>query len=121
MTEFAAGVACGRVPPTDWSWLSVLALSEPEQASYRMLLRRLNAGEAACLAIAAARQARLLTDDRDARAWAAQMQVATSGTLGILVRLIRTGQQTCAEANLLLAQMIAHGYRSPVETLDSLL
>ena len=71
MDEFLTGVKKGRVPATNWDWLRVLELSEPEQPLYEQLLRQLNAGEASCLAIAARRQGRILTDDRDARKLAA--------------------------------------------------
>ena len=121
MLEFQAGMELGRLPETDLNWLELLALSSTEQPLYEQLLDRLNAGEASCLAIAVQRNAIVLTDDQDARKLAAQMQVATSGTLGILLRMIKIGHLTLEEANSLLSQMVAHGYRSPVETLGNLL
>ncbi len=69
--ELQTGMRVGRLPDQDWSWLQVLALEEGEQVLYRHFARRLNMGEASCLAIAASRGYRVLTDDRDAREMAA--------------------------------------------------
>lgn len=121
VAEFEAGVAVKRVPATDWGWLPVLALSSQEQVLYWQLRQQLNAGEAACLSVAFHRQARLLSDDRDARVLAGQMRVPVGGTLGVLVRLVRTQRLSLAEANQMLTQMMHHGYRSPVDTLDELI
>ena len=41
---------------------------------FQELLMRVNAGEAACLAVASQRNGRILTDDRDARKLAAQLK-----------------------------------------------
>lgn len=75
MAEFEAGVDVGRVPATDWSWLPVLTLVASEDVLYQQLRQNLNAGEAACLAVAFHRQMRVLTDDRDARVMAGQMRI----------------------------------------------
>ncbi len=83
-------------------------------------LKRLNAGEASCLAAATQRNGRILTDDRDARKLAAQLSIPVSGTLGILLRLVHTNTLSEQEANQLLAEMIAKGYRSPITKLGSL-
>jgi len=116
--ELQAGIQLGKLPPCDWSWLPVLRLNESEQAVYERLRERLNAGEAACLAVAAARKYRAFTDDRDARAIAAQMQIPVSGTLGLLVRLVDQEHLTLHEADKLLNRMIAAGYWSPVASLS---
>lgn len=121
MDEFLTGVKKGRVPATNWEWLSILELSEPEQPLYEQLLQQLNAGEASCLAIATQRQGRILTDDRDARKLAAQFRIPVSGTLGLLVYLVEEKQLTPVKANKLLQEMIGHGYRSPVDHIDQLL
>lgn len=121
MDEFERGMELHRVPITDWNWLSILPLSDTEQLEYQKLLKHLNAGEASCLAMAANRQAQVLTDDRDARILARQMRISVGGTLGVLTRLIEIAQLPIAEANHLLDQMIKHGYRSPVEKLEDLL
>jgi predicted nucleic acid-binding protein len=62
----------------------------------------------------------VLTDDRDARKLAAQLRIPVSGTLGILLRVVQIDVVTLPEANDILLQMIAKGYRSPVQDLDAL-
>jgi predicted nucleic acid-binding protein len=121
MEEFQAGVALGRVPETDLDWLAVLPLSPTEEKKFQSFLQHLNRGEAACLAVAAHRPARFLTDDRDARTFAGQRGIAISGTLGVLIRLVNLNQCTAAQADALLRQMIKQGYRSPVESITELL
>lgn len=121
MEEVTAGVALGRVPETDLAWLKVVVLSDVEKESYQTLRRQLNRGEAACLAVAAHRPARVLTDDRDARAVAVSRGIGISGTLGVLIRLVRSEHLTVAQADELLKQMIAQNYHSPVESIRDLL
>ena len=118
--EFNDGVARGRVPETKLDWLEVLNLEAKEKTIFQGLLMRVNAGEAACLAVASLRNGRVLTDDRDARKLAAQLKIPISGTLGILLRLVQDNMLTLAEANEILEQMIAEGYRSPIEKLEDL-
>jgi predicted nucleic acid-binding protein len=89
--------------------------------NYHQFLRALNEGEAACLAIALARGCRVLTDDRDARELARQLRIPISGTLGVLIRLVDMKHFRLDEADALLSQMIAAGYRSPVVSLRDLL
>lgn len=121
MKEFRAGADLGRFPTFDFDWLQVLPLTSEEETYYQHLLRRLNAGEAACLAIASHRETRLLTDDRDARALAGQTGIGISGTLGVLVQLTRDGHLTLAAADRLVTEMIQKGYHSPLETIKALL
>lgn len=118
--EFNEGVARGRLPQVELDWLEVISLETDEEALDQELTGRLNAGEAACLAVAAHRGGRVLTDDRDARILAAQLKIPINGTLGALLRLIGIQTLTLSEANELLSQMIAQGYRSPVERLEDL-
>ena len=44
-----------------------------------------------------------------------------TGTIGILIRLVREGHVPLAAANRILAQMIVLDYRSPVGHLDTLI
>ena len=120
INEFNEGIARGRLPQIGLDWLEIVSLEADEAALYQKLTGRLNAGEAACPAVAAYRGGRVLTDDRDARILAAQLKIPISGTLGSLLRLIRIQALTLPEAKELLSQMIAHGYRSPVERLEDL-
>jgi predicted nucleic acid-binding protein len=67
MTEIEAGTKLGKIPGTDWTWLVVAELTQDEMRRFEALNQTLGRGEAACLALAEARQALVLTDDRDAR------------------------------------------------------
>jgi predicted nucleic acid-binding protein len=44
-----------------------------------------------------------------------------SGTLGLLLLLVEQSHLALAQANSMLTQMIASGYRSPVTSLEELL
>ena len=112
--------ALSPMQPT--GWLPVVPLeSAPEQELYLDLTATLDPGEAACLALAVARKLTLASDDLAARRQAAQRGVPLTGTIGILIRLVREGHVPLASANLILAQMITLDYRSPVESLDTLI
>ena len=114
LRELQTGIRIGKLPVADWSWLRVIPLQEAEVPLYELLLQTLNAGEASCLAIAIRHGYRVFTDDRDARRLAATRQIPISGTLGIVLRLVDVRIVLLSEANRLLAQMIAAGYRYPV-------
>lgn len=120
MDEFNDGVARGRVPETKLDWLEVINIEAKEETVFQELLMRVNAGEAACLAVASQRNGRILTDDRDARKLAAQLKIPVSGTLGVLLRLVEIDTLTLFEANEILGQMVSKGYRSPVQKLEEL-
>lgn len=64
---------------------------------------------------------RVFTDDRDARKMARQMGIPISGTFGLLVRLVDQGTLSLTDADALLSQMIAAGYRAPLTSLATLL
>lgn len=81
----------------------------------------LDDGEASCLAVAMMRQAVLLTDDFQARRLAKQEEIQISGTIGLLLMLVRSEHITLREANIMLSEMIQHGYRSPVSNLNAFL
>lgn len=119
--ELQAGVRMGRLPHLDWSWLPVWTLEDAEAARYEQLRGRLNAGEAACLAMAGARGCRVLTDDRDAREVARHLRIPLSGTLGVLARLVDISHLDVDHADQLLRSMMAEGYRSPVTSLQDLI
>lgn len=119
--ELQVGVRRGILPALDWSWLPVWTLESAEMPRYQEFLRTLNAGEAACLALAAGRRCRVLTDDRDAREMARRLKIPLSGTLGVLVRLVDLGVLRPGQADDLLAEMIAANYRSPITSLRDLL
>jgi predicted nucleic acid-binding protein len=115
--ELAAGERRGLVPPCDWSWLKLVELTEAEQIHAAGLKEYLQPGEAACIAVVAARGGRLLTDDRAARIMAGTLGIVVSGTIGVLIRLWRRGILTFEQADGLLSEMIECGYRSPVQSI----
>jgi predicted nucleic acid-binding protein len=119
IVEFNDGIARGRLPKTSLDWLEVVSVGA-EEALYQELLEHINAGEASRLTVAAYRGGRVLTDERDARKLAAQLKIPVSGTLGALQRLVQNHAISLSEANELLGQMIAYGYRSPVNKLEDL-
>ncbi len=119
--ELLAGVRLGKLSDLDWSWLLQWKLDEDELSDYERFLSRLNAGEAACLAMAIARDCRVLTDDRDAREFARRLRVPISGTLGVLARVVEIGALSLNEADSHLSQMTAAGYRSPVVSLREII
>jgi predicted nucleic acid-binding protein len=80
----------------------------------------LDAGEASCLALAVSRGFTLVTDDLAARRLAQARDVPLTGTLGILIALVRDGALPLNEANAILTTMIQRHYRSPVDRLDEL-
>lgn len=120
INEYQTGVTKGILPVIFWEWLEIIELSQEEMILFQGHLKRLNAGEASCLAAATHRNGRILTDDRDARKLAAQLNIPVSGTLGILLRLVQENTLSMGEAEQVLAEMIAKGYRSPVTKLGSL-
>jgi predicted nucleic acid-binding protein len=61
------------------------------------------------------------TDDRDARRIAQQMGLKVTGTLGILVHLVRAKRVSLEEANRLLEGMAQRGFFSPVSDIATLL
>lgn len=62
----------------------------------------------------------MVTDDLAARQLAHERGVPLTGTVGILLALVRDGVLSLTEANATLAEMIDRRYRSPVDRLDDL-
>ena len=104
------------------AWIDVLM---PESVEEHLLRAdfddRLDAGEASCLALAVRRGLTFVTDDLAARQLAMDRGVLVTGTLGILVALVRERSLSLVEANTMLADMIRQRYRSPVDRLDELI
>ena len=119
--EITEGIHRRKVPAATLDWLPVVVLSAEEQSFAERLRSRLGAGEADSLAVASMRGWTLATDDRDARRVAAQFQVAVTGTIGILVRLVDEGILDLEKAEATLDQMIAAGYYSPIGSLREVL
>ena len=72
------------------------------------------------LAVALQRGYRFLSDDFAARRLAEAKGITVSGTIGILLKSVAVGALSLPEADQLLAEMIAHGYRAPVRSLREL-
>ena len=119
--EYKRAVTSSLLPDDAWSNLALVTLTEQESIFAAELSTRLGAGERTCLAVAVHRQGLLVSDDLDARRAAQEHNVPTTGTLGILIRCVQLGHLERDRANALLAEMIALGYRSPVDRLTSLL
>lgn len=118
--ELADGLRLGYLPKCDWSWLSAPELSQEEAAAADRHLSRLDRGEAECLALAESCHAVLVSDERTARNVAREMRLPVSGTLGVLLLLVRRSHLSVSEANALLSAMMDGGYRSPVQSLTDL-
>ena len=63
----------------------------------------------------------LVTNDLAARRLAEKKRVLISGTLGILIGLVRNNFISLKDANAMLAKLIQKKYRSPVDCLDELI
>jgi predicted nucleic acid-binding protein len=80
----------------------------------------LDDGEASCIAVVIEQNASLFSDDLDARHYARRQGISVSGTLGVLMLLVKGGHLTFEDADGLLQSMVARGYRSPVSSLVDL-
>ena len=121
MAELAVGVEMGFAPACDWAWLQILEPDERSMALAGELGRVLDAGEAESLAMAIRQDCVFLSDDLAARRLALSRGVKVSGTLGILLKLVKQGALDMEEADGLLREMVAKGYRSPTSSLSRLL
>lgn len=120
LAEIQEAQQLGYLPKIDWSWLPTIQLRNEERQAADEFTRKVDVGEAACIALAHSRRLILLTDDRAARRLADTLNIRVSGTLGILMRLIEMGHLSQSEADDQLHTMIAAGYRSPVLSLGEL-
>jgi predicted nucleic acid-binding protein len=121
LDEIAEGQRLGHLGDFDWRFIQRVQLTRDEEKSAERLQEgTLGRGEAACLAVAAARGVVVLTDDRDARTIAGALGVQVSGTLGVLLHLVDMGAVSLTEADGFLVEMIRAGYRSPVASLTEL-
>lgn len=97
------------------------ALSKEELDIYRDLLRSLGPGQASCVACAKTRGGIVATDDRAARSSCANLRVAFTGTIGILIACCRDRTLASADADAILQAMVDAGYFSPVRRITDLL
>lgn len=86
------------------------------------ILDSVDYGEAYALHAALAEDGTLATDDLAARGLADEQGVAVTGSIGLLVRLVRQDAFTVDEADAVLERWIeGSGYFSPVESVRELL
>jgi predicted nucleic acid-binding protein len=103
-------------------WLRIMVPNSADEHRLRSQFDQfIDPGEASCLALAISRRMTLVTDDLAARRLAEKSKVSLSGTLGILIALVRHDALSLKEANAILAIMIQRHYRSPVDRLDELI
>lgn len=119
--EYGIGVSSGSLPTDAWADLPIVTLTAEEINFAAGLSPRLGKGERTCLAAAFHRQGLFATDDLDARRAAWAHGVTTTGTLGILVLCVQQHHLSRGQADALLAEMIASGYRSPMINLEQLI
>jgi predicted nucleic acid-binding protein len=119
--EYQTGVSRRHLPADVWHGLPVLTLTVEEGMLLKTLPAGLGHGERSCIALAVSRGALFASDDLDARKIASALTVPVTGTVGLLVLGVRRNSLGRQQANQLLAEMISHGYRSPVTQLDELL
>ena len=120
LTELQHGVNAGYFPAGSWEWLGVTELTTREESHLSELRTILGDGEASCIAVLIERPGILFSDDLLARRQSQRRGFPVSGTLGILLSLVKAGRLSLDEANACLQEMIAHGYRSPTRSLPPL-
>lgn len=121
LDEIRQGERLNLLPALDWSAIPVVDPHPADLETVRRMRPSLDAGETACLAVALARQAVVVTDDWEARQVAKSLGLGVSGTLGALILLGEQQRLSIDEADQLLAGMISAGYRSPVRSIIPLL
>jgi predicted nucleic acid-binding protein len=108
------------LPALERGDIGQILLSVPEFRRYRDLLSTLGAGEASLIALAEKRRGTVVTDDRHARSLCRDLHIPVTGTLGILKAACGERMLTGVEADKILADMIRHGFYSPVRKLAEL-
>ena len=122
LEELKRGEQRNVLPKLNWQWIGVLKIeSSEEEFLFRLFTESLGKGESSCLSIALSRDLKILTDDKDARKLAQRRGVPVSGTIGVLVEVVREDFFSIEVANIMLSDMIERGYFSPFETLDELI
>jgi predicted nucleic acid-binding protein len=94
-------------------------LTPTERQLYASISISLGDGESSCLAIAAQRGFVFACDDRLARSEAVRLSIPLTGTIGILIKAVRTSVIDIKKANAILKRMIQAGFYSPVVRITS--
>ena len=103
-------------------WLKDIALrGEKEKALFELLSVSLGFGEASSIAVAKARGYIFACDDRVARKEADLQHVRLTGTIGLLIKAVKKKVINSHEADVILNQMIANGFYSPVKSIKDIL
>lgn len=123
LAEFERGISKGVFSDVNLDWLKRLDLESPEEKSlFTNLSKRLGTGEASCLAIAIHRKYDLLSvDDMAVRKIALREGIRLSGSIGVLLELIRIDRIRLETGNKILRGFIKCGYFSPVDRLNEFL
>lgn len=127
LSELENGIAAGRSQlltveklAAD-NQLATTCLTPEERQTKVPLLQSLGAGEASCIACAIHRGGIVVTDDRTARATCSDYGIPVTGTIGILLALVRDGTLPSSDVDTILAEMIRQGFYSPVASISCLL
>jgi len=103
-------------------WIQIVTPNAGNEYSLRFQFdKRLDPGEASCISLAITRKFIFVSDDLAARRIASKNDIPITGTIGILIALVRNNRLPLGEANRLLQNMIQKNYRSPVNHLDELI
>lgn len=103
-------------------WIREVTLnSNKEKALFESLSVSLGSGEASSIAAAKVRGFIFACDDKAARREAALLQVALTGTLGILARAVKEKIISVQNADDVLNLMIKHGFYAPVSSMREIL
>lgn len=102
-------------------WIREIALrSKREKSLFEKLSVSLGLGEASSIAIAERRGFIFASDDKTARREAELLNTSLTGTLGILRIALKRKIITLNKGNRILGEMVAHGFYSPVVSLEML-
>lgn len=103
-------------------WIREIALTgEKEKALFETLSVSLGFGEASSIAVAKTRGYVFACDDRAARREADLLGVKLTGTIGIIIKAVKKKVISSQEADVILNQMIANGFYSPVKSIKDIL
>jgi len=94
-------------------------VTQAERRLYARISVSLGDGESSCLALAAHRGYVFACDDRLARSEAVRLSIPLTGTVGILIKAVRTDAIDLKRANAILKRMIQDGFYSPMAQITS--
>ncbi len=121
--ELLAGMQAGHgaleevVRQVRTSVIRTVAVPLDDLVVYQDLRRTLGAGEASSIVVARPHGGIVATDDMAARHACARLALKVTGTIGILLAAVRDGGIPLPEAERALADMVEHGFYSPVRRL----